>query len=192
MIQTITTIMKGLLFSFLLIPFLSQAQQQSLLPGDLLFYKDTTGMGKAVKESTGEYTHVALVTKVGDTVWIIDASHQCGVCQRPLDKGVPLPDAYRLTIPFDTVAVISRAESFLGLPYDNAFLPDNNAMYCSELIYVCFPGVFESKPMNWRDSTGAIPEYWRIHFDQLGMPIPEGVQGTNPTDLSKSPYLKKL
>ena len=42
--------------------------QMSWNPGDLLFFRDTEGMGAAVKESTGQYTHVAMVESVGDTV----------------------------------------------------------------------------------------------------------------------------
>jgi hypothetical protein len=57
---------------------------------------------------------------------------------------------------------------------------------------VVFDNLFESKPMNWRDKEGRLPEYWQKHFAELGMPVPEGVPGTNPTDLSRSPLLRKL
>ena len=46
--------------------------------------------------------------------------------------------------------------------------------------------------MNWRDKNGNLPKYWKKHFKKLGMPVPEGVPGTNPTDLSRSPMLHKL
>lgn len=36
----------------------------NVLPGDLLFFRDTEGMGAAVKESTGQYTHVAMGTAI--------------------------------------------------------------------------------------------------------------------------------
>ena len=54
-----------------------------LRPGDLLFFRETKGMGAAVKESTGQYTHVAIVEGVGDTVWVIDATPSHGVARRP-------------------------------------------------------------------------------------------------------------
>jgi len=101
-------------------------------------------------------------------------------------------EIYRLTVSFDTAAVIERAKSLIGKPYDNAFLPENDAYYCSELIQTAFGDLFESKPMNWRDKEGNLPEYWIKHFKELGMPVPEGVPGTNPTDLSRSPLLRKL
>ena len=46
--------------------------------------------------------------------------------------------------------------------------------------------------MNWRDAKGKLPKYWKNHFRKLGMKIPKGVPGTNPTDLSRSPLLQKL
>ena len=191
----------NLLSLLLLTCGLSYSQQVPLMPGDLLFYEDTAGMGAAVRESTGQYTHVALVIEVGDTVWIIDATQRYGVSRRPFlrhpDEDRSYPVAYRMTVTFDTAAVIARAKSFVGQPYDDAFLPDNGRMYCSELIYDCFLDAtgkpfFKAQPMNWRDKEGNLPEYWKKHFEKLGMPVPEGVPGTNPTDLSQSPLLQKL
>jgi len=172
-----------------------------MLPGDLLFFRDTEGMGAAVKESTGQYTHVAIVESVGDTVWIIDATPQNGVSRRPyLRSFKDTPDVYRLEDRSDVDSALIRARSFIGLPYDNAFLPDNGAFYCSELVYECFLSddsqenrhLFEAKPMNWRNADGELPKYWVKHFKKLKMPVPEGVLGTNPTELSHSPLLRKL
>lgn len=175
--------------------------------GDLLFFRDTEGMGAAVKESTGQYTHVALVESVrNNTVWIIDATPKHGVSRRPYlySYNQSAPDIFRpeFTI-FDLDSVLIRARSFIGQPYDNAFLPDNGALYCSELIYECFLNddsyesrsdrhLFKAAPMNWRDADGNLPQYWVKHFKKLKMPVPEGVMGTNPTDLSRSPLLRKL
>lgn len=198
---------------FLLIGNAVWGQEQSLeqpngkipwLPGDLLFFRDAEGMGAAVKESTGQYTHVAIVESVGDTVWVIDATPQNGVSRRPYlrqnkDKQ-SLPDIYRLQDDSYVDSALIRARSFIGLPYDKAFLPDNGALYCSELIYECFLNddlqenrhLFEAKPMNWRNADGKLPKYWVKHFKKLKMAVPEGVMGTNPTDLSRSPWLRKL
>lgn len=179
-----------------------------LHPGDLLFFRDTEGMGAAVKESTGQYTHVALVESVGDTIWIIDATPAHGVSRRPYshsynDKNSS-PHIFRPEgAACDMDSVLSRARSYIGQPYDNAFLPDNGALYCSELIYECFLDdynyesgsdrhLFTASPMNWRDTSGKLPKYWVKHFKKLKMPVPEGVMGTNPTDLSQSPLLRKL
>lgn len=183
--------------------FLNNNSLFDLRPGDLLFFSDTTGMGSAVRESTGEYTHVALVESVDDTVWIIDATQRYGVSRRPLTTkygSSDFPDVYRFKSGcFSIDSVLARARSFIGQPYDNAFLPDNGALYCSELVYEVFfddcsekgKHLLEAKPMNWRDKNGNLPQYWQEHFKRLGMPVPEGVPGTNPTDLSRSPMLRK-
>ena len=174
---------------------LAHAQWSHLQSGDLLFVSDTSGMGQAVKASTGNYTHVALVEREGDSLFIIDATQKHGVARRPIENTfankMPV-EVYRLTIPFDTAAVIAHANSLIGKPYDSAFLPDNDAYYCSELIQAAFDDLFESKPMNWRDKEGKIPQYWQEHFKKLEMEVPEGVPGTNPTDMSRSPLLRKL
>lgn len=185
--------MKRLLIIILLIGNTVFAQPLALRPGDLLFFRDSEGMGGAVQESTGKYTHVAIAI---DSVWTIDATPGDGVALSLRYQGTGVKaDIYRLTIPFDTAGVVARAKSFIGQPYDNAFLPDNGAMYCSELVYECYLDnngnhLFEAKPMNWRNKEGKMPKYWKRHFKKLKMPIPEGVPGTNPTDLSRSALLK--
>ena len=194
----------SLVITFHILPLTSlHAQWNHLQSGDLLFVSDTTGMGQAVKASTGNYTHVAMVERAGDSIFVIDATQKRGVARRPIEKTfankMPV-EIYRLTVSFDTAAVIERAKSLIGKPYDNAFLPDNGAIYCSELIYEVFlddcsakgQHLFKAQPMNWRDKEGNLPEYWIKHFKELGMPVPEGVPGTNPTDLSRSPLLRKL
>ena len=188
--------------------FLSNISLVGLRPGDLLFFADSKGMGHAIKESTGHYTHVAIVESTSrDTVWVIDATPEEGVARRPLRyrRGF-FPDIYRLKADISNVeidSILNRARSYIGQPYDNAFLPDNGALYCSELIYECYldefhsgnyPGdhLFEAKPMNWRNAKGKLPRYWKKHFRKLRMKVPEGVPGTNPTDLARSPLLRKL
>ena len=168
--------------------------------GDLLFCEmKNSDMEKAINSSTGNYTHVAIV-EVDSTgqIWIIEASSKSGVHRIQFEIWATDSfgnfNAYRLTVPFDTVAVIARAKSFIGQPYDDCFLPDNGQMYCSELVYEAYLDangnhLFKSQPMNFRDKRGKMPKYWKKHFRKLGIAIPEGVQGTNPTDMSKSELL---
>ena len=184
----------------LLLATTAYAQWNHLQSGDLIFVRDTSGMGLAVQQTTGQYTHVAIVERCGDSLYVIDATQRYGVARRPIKQlsaaNVPV-DIYRLTQSFDTISVITRAHSFLGQPYDNAFTHDNGALYCSELIYECYLDstgnhLFEAIPMNWRAPDGTIPQYWLDHFRRLNTPIPEGLPGTNPTALSHSPLLRKL
>lgn len=178
----------------------AQIDFKTLRSGDLLFVSDTSGMGLAIQQSTGNYTHVAIVERDGDSLFIIDATRKRGVARRPIEKSFTykMPTvAYRLNVPIDTAAVIARAKSFIGQPYDDSFLPDNGMMYCSELVYEAYldangKHLFHSQPMNLRDKRGKMPKYWKKHFRELGISIPEGVEGTNPSDLSKSPLLIKV
>lgn len=176
--------------------------------GVLFFVKDTTGMGQAIQASTGVYTHVAVAvcTDSGEYLW--EATRPEGVICRPLQEALaawhaaldttqPLLDYMvmrQLTVPFDTLRLTASLQAFRGQPYDDFFLPDNGRMYCSELVYECFYNtaghrLFEAKPMNFRAADGTMPAYWTQYFDSLGVVIPEGVAGTNPTDMFSSPHL---
>lgn len=186
--------------SLLLLIATNIAAQDGYHSGDLLFCpQQKSDIEKAIGSSTGEYTHVAIV-EVDSTgkIWIIEASPNKGVRRIPLNEwSYDYYSVYRISVPFDTAAVIDRAKSFIGQPYDNSFLPDNGKMYCSELVYEAYlyangNHIFQSQPMNFRDKRGKMPKYWKKHFRKLGIPIPEGVQGTNPNDMSKSPVLTNV
>lgn len=158
--------------------FLNNNSLFDLRPCDLLFFPDSA--------ATGEYTHVALVESVDDTVWIIDATPQNGVSRRPFLRteydGDLLPDVYRFEhtyFYFDSV--LARARAFIGQPYDNDFLPDNGALYDSELIYECYlDDVNEDKTD--RHLLEATPMHRRN----------KNVMGTTPTSLSQSKCLREL
>ena len=169
-----------------------------LKSGDLLFSRQShSDKEKAICESTGSYSHVAIVeVDSNGNAWILEAVPNKGVRRIAFsDHGHSFRhyfDIYRLTIAFDTAAVIARAKNLIGKDYDEAYLPDNDAYYCSELVQVAFDTLFHSQPMNWRDTKGKLPKYWKKHFKKMKMKVPEGVPGTNPTDLSRSQLLRKL
>lgn len=178
--------------------------------GVLFFVKDTAGMGQAIQASTGVYTHVAVAvcTDSGEYLW--EATRPEGVICRPLQEALaawhvgldttrPLLEFVamrRITVPFDTLRLTASLQAFRGQSYDDFFLPDNGRMYCSELVYECFYDtagnrLFEARPMNFRAADGTMPSYWTQYFDSLGVAIPEGVAGTNPTDMFYSPLLEE-
>lgn len=209
--QTLRTMMPDKMFLRDYLDNNTLRPQYAMQNGDLLFVRlngASSDMEEAISESTGKYTHVAILEVENDpkypngsAAWVIEADGHNGV-KRTKWHDWELPnygmyDIYRLAVPFDTAAVIERAKSFLGQPYDDAFLPDNGKMYCSELVYESFLDsvgnhLFEAKPMNWRNNKGNLPEYWKKHFEKLGVPVPEGIPGTNPTDMSHSKLLRKL
>ncbi len=184
--------------------------------GNLIFIYDTTGMGSAIQSSTEwdslkpAFTHVAITECTDSGVYVIDATPALGVARRPLldfilsvldtNAGyyfVSIAEYYSVDVPYDTAALLERMHSFIGLPYDPYFLPDNGRLYCSELVQECFfdqkgHRLFPSKPMNFYASDGTLPAYWQHHFDSLGVAVPQDMPGTNPNDMSRSPILHQF
>lgn len=185
-------------------------------PGDLLFQTEgTSELSAAISSATAQndslkFIHVAMVYAADpiDTlkVRVIEASPKKGVTTVSLEDfvsssatidGKPGVVVKRLKFNFPKDSVITRALSMLGLPYDWSYLPDNDMVYCSELIYESFltedgQHIFSSKPMNFRNSDGTMPEYWTRLYQKLGIDVPEGIPGTNPTDMSKDPVLEEV
>lgn len=177
--------------------------------GDLLFQLTPPGgMTDAITEVTSgvggaAVSHVAMVLiERGDTC-VIEAAGGRGVVITPIGEflaasarigGRPAVIAGRLRgAGARTVShAVRRARGFLGQPYDDAFLPCNGAMYCSELIYESYreEPLLRSKRMTFRTPQGDYPPFWREHFARIGLPIPEGVRGTNPGDMSRDPAVR--
>ena len=204
---------KGSLISFMLLFVFacSSPKTDGIRTGDLLFcgYQeapgDSTAAG-AIAASIGGFVHVAILEVQGDSTWVIDATMKRGVSRYPLDT---LLSDYLTTDGLEPVLVVKRlkegfreefiekAKTFLGVPYDYYFMPDNGKMYCSELVQECYRGpggefLFDSKPMNFKDSEGKFPAYWIRLFSELGEPVPQDMPGTNPQDMSESPLLEDV
>lgn len=180
--------------------------------GDLLFQQNASeGMTGAIVAATqrGEpvtFTHVGIVEAAADGVFVVEAI-DTSVRRTPLGEfiarsaqreGRPLVAAGRLR-GADSVVVnraLRRAHERLGLPYDDDFLPANGKLYCSELAWECFLAaddsthLLQSRPMTFRTPDGELPTYWAEHFAALGMPVPEGVAGTNPNDMANDPAVE--
>jgi hypothetical protein len=78
----------------------------------------------------------------------------------------------------------------VGKPYDDLYLQGDSAVYCSELVQMCFidPSgklVFDPVPMSFHDATGQVTDYWRDFYQARGMKVPEGEPGSNPGELSR-------
>ncbi len=191
---------------------LSACSSSEYIPheGDLLFQvSETSPMSEAITESTAQhdsikYDHVAIFTLHDGMPSVIEASTTHGVrrtswadfvTSSPLVDGRPGVVVMRVhENPKLIQQAVSRAETHLGEPYDWSYLPDNGKTYCSELIYESYVDaegkpLFRAKPMNFRNAKGEIPLFWAELFQKLGEPIPEGVLGTNPNEMSKDSIL---
>lgn len=172
---------------------------QQLREGDLLFCcSDTANAITSV--TTGQQDlpidHVAIVHFIGGEQlglpYVIEAVKPA-VCLTPLDtflceNGRVLQG--RVNADCDIAASIKRCLMQVGKPYDDLYLPGDSAVYCSELVQMCFidPSgklVFDLVPMSFHDATGQVTDYWQEFYQARGMKVPEGEPGSNPGELSR-------
>ena len=190
--------------------------QESISKCDLVFVgknndanqKSQSSMSDAIILSTSDslnfnFFHVAVVDLVGDSVFVIEASDEYGVCRRSLsafltdyrkDSSHVFFVVKRLHDTSHCDLYLSNLHSLLGCGYDSVFLPSNGKYYCSELVrdtYVNQLGdtLFDDQPMNFLSPDGSMPEFWLSYFSRLKVPVPQGLRGTNPSDLSRSTLL---
>ncbi len=202
--------MKYLPFLFLLILLSACNNKQATIElqvGDLLFRSNSQGLGGAIEEVTQgfegyDFSHVGMVfADSSHSLQVIEATDevvQITTLDSFLQKGSAIfvgrvKDEYQ--------PLLSKAIAFslaqLGKPYDEEYLYDNGKYYCSELIYDAFlfanngRPFFQLEPMTFKvPETGKFSEGWVIHYQKLGIAIPEGEPGCNPGGLSHSDKIK--
>ena len=148
-----------------------------------IYFIDENGEERVVEASPAEGVHIVAFDR-----WLADAPR---IADRP---GVV---AKRLTAYFSAEDALKRAMQRIGEAYDWWYLSDNGRTYCSELVYDCYLSptgehIFHAQPMNFRAPDGSMPAYWEELFARLGMPVPEGTDGTNPNDLARDPSLTEV
>ena len=196
-----------------------QAKVDRLQTGDLVFVGldpgyslDPESMDSAISSATCSpdmlnIIHVAIADVDSAGRWIIDATIKRGVARYPLDSflvdftlkdgSYPVFIVKRLKDDSHAAEYVANALKYVGRTYDRAFLPDDDSLYCSELVrdsYVTAAGeyLFKSYPMNFNDAEGNLPLYWEQLFALLGMPVPQGVEGTNPKAMSDEDILRDV
>ncbi len=193
------------------IPFLACTPYKKILEGDLLFQDlDDSALSESIEKATADkkdyqISHMGIVIKENHQFYVIEAYDS--VQKTPLKQFLNrskdlfnkpkvivgrLKKEYQYTVP----KAIVKAKKMLGLPYDKQFLLNNNAYYCSELIYDIFlkkdnEPLFTVQPMSFTNKqTGKIDQAWIAYFDKQNMQTPEGKLGCNPADYSKSDKIK--
>jgi len=182
-------------------------------PGDLLFQdldcgpmcdaieKVTTGCGGA------NFSHVGIASKTADGDIVVIEAVSAGVKITDLDAflnrssdgaGRPKVVVGRLKKRYRNLIApaIEASLELKGKPYDKVFAIDNDAYYCSELVYEAFLNanggkpVFQLKPMTFNDpDTGELFPVWKDYYTDLGAAVPQGRPGLNPGGISRSPAL---
>lgn len=161
-------------------------------PADLLFHVAATE-NAITAVTAGMIDHVAIMISADSVIEAVGK----GVVTTPLDslrkqKGYYL---YARVRHADRQRSIANARRFLGQPYDSLYLPDNETVYCSELVLLSFVNkhgkpIFQPVPMTFRDSTGQIPSHWLELYERNGIAVPEGEAGSNPAELSQRKIVK--
>lgn len=200
-----------LAFAFLLAQMLSAQDfhwKTDLRPGDLLFQDLDCGplcdAIEAVTEGAGgkDFSHVGMVVRsAGDSLMVVEAIGErvqlYGIAaflarSQKVAVGRAKPRWQKLA-----AGAAVAAAGMVGVPYDDAFLPDNGRLYCSELVALAFQAAndgepfFPQKPMTYKDpSTGNCFPAWVDYFKKLNKDIPEGLPGCNPGGLWRDEKLE--
>ena len=163
------------------------ASCQSLSTGDLLFH--VVAKGNAITDVTpGMIDHVAIVICKDSVIEAVGR----GVKTTPLDS-LRRQEGYYIigrVHRADPTRSIANARQYLGRPYDRLYLPDNDAIYCSELVQFAMVDrdgnrLFAPIAMSFHDASGRITPYWQQFYKEQGMEVPEGWPGSNPGELSQ-------
>jgi len=174
---------------------------------DILFQDLECGdLCSAIKEVTvgvdsSEFSHIGLVQNVGEK-WMVLEAISDGVKYTPLleffkrsidsDKH-PRIWVGRVKEKYSPILKHLDVGSYIGMPYDEAFLMNNGKYYCSELLYELFKDAnqdhafFELEPMTFKSlKTGKFLKVWKDYYRNLGIDIPESQLGINPAGISRS------
>lgn len=201
-----------IILSIIVLVGCSKNERFVLKKGDLLFqannpFEKVKAIGKAGEGYKDlRFSHVGILDINDKDTLVIEATTGGVRCVK-LEKffedaeyvnGKPFVFVGRVKFEYSYIipSAIELAKQKVGMPYDSVFLPKNNAYYCTELVYDCYLNkenkpIFKSKPMSFKDkTTGKFYDVWVKFYSRVGIPIPEGVEGTNPNDMSNSNTIK--
>ena len=164
---------------------------QTLKTGDLLFH--VAESGNAITDVTpGMIDHVAIYLGNDSAVEAVGR----GVVITPLDSLRQQKGHYMIgrVSYLNAKASIEQALSYVGRSYDWLYLPDNDDIYCSELVLLSYTDregkqLFAPIPMSFHNASGRITDYWKEFYARHQMEVPEGLPGSNPAELSQRPIV---
>lgn len=171
--------------------------------GDLVFVVGgDSDFSQAITSATAAadfmaFDHVGIIDVDSAGVRVVEASPRDGVTVTPwsdFKASSPRLMVVGMSGTVDTDAAVERAKECVGRPYDWAYGCGSDSIYCSELVQIAYLDadgnpIFESRPMNFRDASGDISEFWMRLFERLGRPVPQGAPGTNPNDMARDALL---
>ncbi|HEY9178427.1 MAG TPA: YiiX/YebB-like N1pC/P60 family cysteine hydrolase [Flavipsychrobacter sp.] len=186
------------------------SHQYNLQPGDILFQDLDCGPACDAIESVTEgvngmdFSHCGIVAEIDGELKVVEAYGS--VQAVPVDSFLARSrdDAGKPKVVIgrtgDKALATQSAElskNYMGKAYDNAFAMDDDAYYCSELVYECYKRAnggevyFPLNTMTFKlPGTDTFMPFWTEYYHKLGMEIPEGDSGINPGAISRSERLQ--
>ncbi|TAJ14497.1 hypothetical protein DMA11_04815 [Marinilabiliaceae bacterium JC017] len=202
--KTFNIIFSVIIF-FILLDCCNQPKTFSLQTGDILFRGSLhSSLSRAIDEVTQtanetHYTHMGIVVKENDTVWVYHAAPKKGVAKETLGqfKGARIDSllvvAYRFKKEYQHLLpkAVVKARNLVGEPYNYSYVLEDEGFYCSEYVYQLFvtDSIFKLNPMTFKDTSGIFHSGWVKHYQDLGMEIPEGKPGCNPNGMAANDKL---
>jgi Permuted papain-like amidase enzyme, YaeF/YiiX, C92 family len=200
--------------AIILLASCTNAKKSKYQAGDILMQQIECGpLCDAINKVTDgyqgkDYNHCALVVAIGDSLVVIEAIGSGAnynslkdfyarvgddTAKTKATLHLRLKSEYKNLIP----KAVATAKGFIGQSYDDAFILDNNKMYCSEVIHDAFKAAnngsafFNCQPMTFKDpQTKEFFPPWVEYYKDLKVAIPEGILGINPGLISRSNLLE--
>jgi len=184
---------------------------QTLSSGDLIFVtSESSDFEKSIVEVTKakdkmlNFTHVGIINVTDSGIFVVEAVPEKGVVYTSLQEfkdeniaGILYVGMLKSKHKKYAKDALNRACSHLGKGYDYAFDFENDLYYCSELVYDAYAHAsgdahfFETPAMSFKkEGTDEFLPFWVAYFEKLGVSVPEGKPGVNPTGLSRSGKLR--
>lgn len=164
--------------------------------GDIIAHTSQSRQSELIKAATfSDYTHMGLVVEKKGQYFVLEALStvkytplrewvQRGVNGKYTVKRLVLPD-------FDLEGIISGAEEYLGKKYDSQFDPDEQKIYCSELVQKAYAAVGISLG-RWelvREMPGLKDSHVAQEAQRRWGVIPKDLRVVTPASIMESPYL---
>lgn len=182
------------LVCYIFIVNFASAQPYGLKHGMLLFQQLECGsFCEAIMRVTPayngkHYSHVGIVFETDTAMFVLEAISR-GVVLTHIDSFINRTGKDKICVGIVPDEFIPDKDSmliFLNKPYDSVFSINNDAYYCSELVYMLYKNkkkqhFFNLYPMTFKqpDTKEFFPS-WIDYFRSMQTPIPEGELGINP------------
>ncbi len=192
------------LFYYMLVANIVFSQPYRLRHGMLLFQQlDCGSFCEAIMKVTpayknNHYSHVGMVFETDTGTFVMEAISR-GVVLTPIDTFIKRTGKDKIRIgkvPDSFIPNKNAMLFFLNKPYDTVFNINNDAYYCSELVYELYKNsrhqhFFNLRPMTFKDpDTKEYFPAWVEYFKNMNVPIPEGEPGINPGGMMNEQKIK--